>query len=107
MDSNKLCDAINNHLFIDLVLTLKDNISEITMNLHKIILYSSCIYFEKLLTTCKERNLDKITIFVPNAFVIYDIIMSFYHQNSNISNLSKWKHLIESAKCYDFLGLPF
>src|ERR1700678_1392603 len=99
MNPNKLHDAINNDLFIDLVLTLKDDINEITMNLHKIILYVSCCYFEKMLTNCKEKNLDKIIIKVPNVFVTYDIIMSFYHQQTNIGNLPKWKHLLESIKC--------
>src|SRR5580698_11286453 len=124
MNPNNLHDAINNHLFIDLVLTLKDGINEITMNLHKIILYSSCSYFEKMLTNCKEKNLDKITIIVPNIFVTYDIIMSFYYQQTNFGNLPcrqrrrlihpaslvnlpKWKHLLESIKCYDFFGLTF
>jgi hypothetical protein len=107
MNPNKLHDAINNHLFIDLILTLKDSINEITMNLHKIILYSSCSYFEKMLTNCKEKNLDRITIIVPNVFVTYDIIMSFYYQQTNFGNLPKWKHLLESIKCYDFFGLTF
>ena len=92
MDINKLNDAFNNDYFIDLTLILLDANQYITIDLHKIILYSSCLYFEKLLTSCKEKHLNKIQIQVPardkpssvtefclpNAFVCYDIIMSLF-----------------------------
>ena len=107
MDYNKLFHTINQNLFTDLLLTLDDGTKQITMHLHKIILYSSCLYFEKLLTTLKEKNERHITIKVPNAFVSYDIIMSFYCQKTNIGNLPSWQHVLESIKCFDFFGLPF
>ena len=107
MDYRKLHHAINDHLFIDLLLTLDDGTNQITLNLHKIILYSSCLYFEKLLTMLKEKTENYITIKVPNAFVSYDIIMSFYCQKTNIGNLPTWQHILESVKCHDFFGLPF
>ena len=93
------------HNLTDLTLTLFDGINKISINVHKNILYSSCIYFEKLLTNCKEKNSNNITINVPNTHLSYDIIMSFYHQKTNIANLPPWKHLLESCKCYDFFGL--
>src|SRR6202453_204535 len=100
MDFIKLYNTIDNNLFIDLSLTLIDANHEIKINLHKIILYSSCIYFEKLLTNCKEKYLNEITIDVPNAFIVYDIIMSFYRQKMNIGNYSEWKYQLELIKCY-------
>src|SRR3990172_2553760 len=105
MDYSKLYGTIDNNLFTDLILTLDDGINQITSYFHKIILYSSCIYFEKLLTTFKEKNQYQIKIEVPNAFVAYYIIMSFYHQTTNIGRLPQWQHTLESVKCYDFFGL--
>ena len=105
MNFHKLYQAVNDELFTDITLTLIDSTNKITMDLHKIILYSSCIYFEKLLTNFKEKHLNEITIQVPNAFVCYDIIMSFYGQKTNIGNLPNWQHLLEFVRCYDFLGL--
>ena len=105
MDINKLNDAFNKDYFIDLTLILSDANQEITIDLHKIILYSSCLYFEKLLTNCKEKHLNKIQIQVPNAFVCYDIIMSFYGQVTNLGNLQQWYYLLEYIRCCDFLGL--
>ena len=67
------------NLFTDLKLTLFDGTNQITINVHKIILYFSCIYFEKLLTSLKEKNMDEITIEVPNIYVMHDIIMSYYN----------------------------
>ena len=69
MDFHKLYQAVNDELFTDVTLTLIDANNEITMDLHKVILYSSCIYFEKLLTNFKEKQPNEIKIEVPNAFV--------------------------------------
>ena len=105
MNLDELYETFNNELFTDITLIITDNTNEITIDLHKVILYSSCIYFKKLLTNFKEKHLNEITIEVPNAFVCYDIIMSFYGQKTNIGNLPKWQHLLESVRCFDFLGL--
>ena len=43
MDFHKLYQAVNDELFTDVTLILTDADNEITMDLHKIILYSSCI----------------------------------------------------------------
>ena len=80
MDYNKLYHLTKENLFTDLLLTLKDDTTEIIINVNKNILYSSCIYFEKLLMNFKEQTLNNITIQVPNANICYDIIMLFYHK---------------------------
>lgn len=54
-NSSESRDVWDNHLFADLSLTLKDDNNEITPHVHKLILYSHCIYLEKLLTNCKEK----------------------------------------------------
>src|SRR4029077_8621165 len=107
MDYYKLQKSLQNNLFTDIKLTINDSKNKITVGLHKIILYSSCIYFEKLLTSFREKQLNEIIIEVPNTFVTYDIIMSFYGQKTNSGNLPEWEHLLESFRCCDFLGLPF
>jgi len=106
-NDNKLQLLFSTNLFADLTLTMKDGINEITMNLHKSILFISCVYFEKLLTNCKEQNLNCITIEVPNVFIAHDIIMSFYQQETNSGNIPNWKRQLELIKCYDFFGLDF
>lgn len=98
---------IKEKLFVDLKLTLNDDSNKITIELHKIILCVRCIYFKKLLTNCKEKMLNEITIWVPNVYVAHDIIMSFYNHETNIGNFPNWKHILESAKCYDYFGLGF
>ena len=65
MNSNKLFQILNDKILTDLELTLDDGINQITMNVHKLILYLSSSYFEKLLTRFKEKDLNKITINVP------------------------------------------
>jgi WD40 repeat protein len=107
MNYDKLFSLTQVKIFTDLILTLNDRYHQFTIHVNKNILYSSCIYFEKLLTNFKEKNLNEITIGVPNVYVAHDIIMSFYGQKTNSGNLSKSRRLLESIKCYSFLGLDF
>ena len=107
MDLTELYETFNTELFTDVTLILTDEHREIKLRLHKIVLYSACIYFKKLLTNFKEKDSNEIIIIVPNAYVTYDIIMSFYGQKTNIGNIPKWKHLLESVKCKDYLGLKY
>src|SRR5436190_512337 len=107
MDYNKLYNSLANNDFIDLKLILQNANKQIILNLHKIILYSCSIYFEKLLTSCKEKLLNEITIQVPNVNICYDIIMSFYGQKTNIANYPEWEYILRSYECYEFFGLNF
>jgi hypothetical protein len=102
MDYNKLYSLTQEKLFTDLVLTLCDTHNQLIIHVNKNILYSSCPYFEKLLTNFTEKNLNSITINVPNACVANDFIMTFYNQEINSGNLPKSKHLLESIKCHNF-----
>jgi WD40 repeat protein len=107
MDYDKLYSYIQSKLFTDVSLTLIDKSHSVTFDAHKAILSASCLYFEKLFTVLKEKDLNSITIEVPNAHVAYDMIMLFYGQKSNLGMLSVTKHLLESLRCYYFFGLDF
>ncbi len=106
MNYDKAYDLVKNNHFCDLKLTIDDGTNKFVINVHKIILYSSCIYFEKLLMF-GENQLNDISMMVPNACVIRDIIMNFYGQKINSGNYPEWKIYLESYRCYDFLGLEF
>jgi len=106
MNFNKLFGLTTKKLFTDLALTLKDDTSTMTLNVHKSVLYASSPFFEKLLMTqCKEGDANEITIIIPNAQIVYDIIMSFYQQPA--PKMTGWKYTLESYRCYDYLGLDF
>jgi len=90
-----------------LTLVLCDKNNRLIIHVNKNILYSSCIYFEKLLDKFQEKNSNSITIEVSNAYVAYDVIMSFYGQETNSGNLPRNKHLLELIKCHDFFGKSF
>jgi hypothetical protein len=106
MDLEKYYFALKNCLFTDLNLTIINNSkNQIDVDLHKIILYSWCPYFQKLLTSCIEALSNEILIKVPDANVIYDLIMSCYGQKTNRGNLPDWEHTIKRYICSDFLEL--
>lgn len=89
----------------DLLLILNDDNAEIELPVHKIVLCASSIYFKKLLTSFKEKDMDQIIIRVPNAYVAYDVIMSFYGKDSRIKDLPEWNYELEKIICFDFLGM--
>ncbi|AEQ60458.1 hypothetical protein [Acanthamoeba polyphaga mimivirus] len=105
MDFNKLYVLAQNNLFTDITIILKDESNEIMLNLHKNIIYSSCIFFEKLLTSFKEKESSKIILNVPNAIIVNDIIWDFYGQKIKSHNYPEWKYFIESYKCFDYFGM--
>jgi len=107
MDYDKLYSYTQSKLFTDVSLTLTDMNHSITFFVHRNILSASCLYFEKLFTVLKEKDSNNITIEVPNVYVTYDIIISFYSQKTNSGALSETKYLLESIKCRNFFGLDF
>ena len=119
MNPNNLLNAIEKYIPSDILLILSDKINTITMDAHKIILFSHCIYFEKLFTNfaahdlktisacvnCGIKTIYKIEINVSSAYICYDVFQSFYGRTTNIGKYPYWYHLLESFKCRDFFGL--
>ncbi|AGF84855.1 hypothetical protein QJ854_gp927 [Moumouvirus goulette] len=120
MDFKLLKQDLDDKLFTDLSLILSDDNNTITIDVHKIVLYSSCIYFRKLLTFGKTKE-KIIKINVPDVFVSKNIIESFYDRvwnnesksyiqvgknpDSNCNDYPEWKYTILLYKCNDFFGL--
>ncbi|AAV50310.1 putative BTB/POZ domain-containing protein [Acanthamoeba castellanii mimivirus] len=110
MSSNKLLKSFTEGIFTDLKLTLVDDYQQsITINVHKIILYIKCTFFEKLLLF-NDGNITEKTINVPNVYVCRDIIESFYLVD-NKSEVDKSQtnqdpmYQFQLYICRDFLGL--
>lgn len=79
-----------------------------TLHLHKLILCAHCPYFGKLLmnNTFQEAQARReLVLKVPHLSVSYDIIMSFYGQDTNIANLPQCEHLLQKLICQDYWGL--
>ncbi|AZL89608.1 BTB/POZ domain-containing protein [Megavirus baoshan] len=119
MDFNFLFNDLDQKIFTDLSLILSDNDNTITIDVHKIVLYCSCIYFRKILTF-NETGDKIIKINVPNVYVARDIIESFYNKVwdnksksfiqirkqyiENSIDYPEWKYTIELHKCNDYFG---
>jgi len=64
-------------------------------------------YF-KTMASFQKKDLDDITITVPNAYVAYDVIQFVIkNKKTNLGNITKWRHVLESHVCYEYFGLDF
>ena len=104
MYANKMKDMYQHGYYTDLSLTLVDGTNEVTMQVHKVILHCHSPYFEKLFDR-SDRTLNQITVGVPNAHVIHDVIMSFYHQETKSDNCPDSIYALEKYLCRNFLCL--
>lgn len=89
---------------ITLTLTNFDVNRSKTLLVHKNILSTNSLFFEKLFTGFKEKDQDKVTIQVPNIDVVYDIIAGLYGQKSD-TIFPNWQYQLELVKCRDYLDM--
>ncbi len=107
MDKKKLFQYTLDRKFTDLELTLVDSNDTLIMHLHKVILSSSCPYFETLLSSYFSDSVsDKFRMEVVNVYVMADIINSFYTTDIKQSqNLSEVDYQLLYVQSRNFLGL--
>ncbi|AGF85695.1 hypothetical protein QJ854_gp087 [Moumouvirus goulette] len=90
----------------DLCLTLFDNYDKITLNTIRQVLCEKCPYFQKLLSgNFTESNQNNVKIFVPNVFMVEEIIKSFFQTEDEIMPDLSWEYYFEKCFCLDFLML--
>ncbi|BCS83742.1 putative BTB/POZ domain-containing protein [Cotonvirus japonicus] len=104
MNSERLMKSYIDKVFCDLKLTIVDDDQAITIDTHKIILYTCCPYFEKLLLF-NDKNCTEKTINVPNAQMCHDIIESFYSEKNDLNLNLDLIYKFQLYMCRDFFGL--
>lgn len=109
MDKKKLFQYTLDRKFTDLELTLIDSNDTMIMHLHKVILSSSCSYFETLFSSSFSDSVsDKFRMEVLNVYVMADIINSFYTTDIKQShNLSVVDYQLLYVQSCNFLGLEY
>lgn len=95
--------------FSDIQVTIQENQDKImTLKLHRIILASKSIYFKSMFEFQSVQLLgsseQKITIYVENIQVMYDVIMSFYDKPIDIKD-KNWEYILKLFRCKSFLGV--
>jgi WD40 repeat protein len=60
-------------------------------------------YFNSLLTKFKNADDDIITIVVPNANIVYNIVSEHILKNYKTC-LPEWKYNVETIRCLDYIG---
>ncbi|ALR84500.1 N-terminal BTB domain-containing protein, partial [Niemeyer virus] len=89
--------------FSDLELILFDKTNSLSLNVHKVILYSAIPYFEIMLDNFKEKDCSSIKMEVIDVNIASDIIKSFY--GIIINGDFDWEYLLKEYICRDYLQL--
>ena len=90
-------------IFTDFNLILVDPEKEINLNLHKLVLYYTCPYFEKMFSDDPCRSAEIIN--TSNASIMNDVILSLYGIGKKSTPHPKWLYKLETIKCRHYLGL--
>lgn len=101
---HQLARLFQDNILTDLVLNITDGSVQLTLNVHKLVLYCYCPYFEKLIKRLPPDT-KVAEIGVPNAAVVKDIIMSFYRAVDDNNDRSA-RYLLMYQICRNFLCLP-
>lgn len=99
---------MNDIPFSDLTLILKDETDEITLKVHRIVLYLLSPYFKALLSTYRENTLDIITINVPNVTAASYLIRSVYQfqpDQPDQPDQLDWQLHLQLLRCRDYFGM--
>ena len=108
MNASMIYHFMKNNILTDLILEISDSTNIITMNVHKLILATSCQYFQMMLTNSMlESRSDKISIKVTCAYITRDIILSFYGEVEKYNGYPEWKYQLLKIMCQNYFGLKF
>lgn len=107
MNISRLPNLYNSGDLADIELIISDDYQTINIQVHRLILYLNCDYFQRMFQNWSEKEKCVINIQVPNASICHDIILSFYGIESNISDLSDFNYNLEMIKCKDFFNINY
>ncbi|BCS82675.1 putative BTB/POZ domain-containing protein [Cotonvirus japonicus] len=100
----QLKDVFNNKNLSDTELILIDSTHQVSIQVHRLILYLSCPFFKKMFVNFQESLNNKIELNVIDCEVVMDIIASFYGVNPNVSN-PEWRYKLNHYRCCDYFGI--
>lgn len=95
----------NNKKFSDCKLVLDDGNVQVTLNVHKCLLYMNSLYFKAMFDNFKEQDYSEIKIRVQNSQIATDIIKSFY-EKPNVINVD-WQYQLDYAVEAKFFGVDY
>ena len=91
-----------------ILLKIADGHNNFEISMNKNILYSSCLFFKKLLENdFLEKNLNKIKINVPDSIISSDIILSFTGREINRAKFKNWYYLLNYIICCDYFAIKY
>lgn len=93
----------DNNILSDLKLILRDDKKELSLNLHKIVLYTHCKFFQAMFVGFEESTKKEIILNVQNVDICKNIIKEFYgFKSPSVSRYQNWKYRLEYHICCNY-----
>ncbi|AKI79629.1 putative BTB/POZ domain-containing protein [Acanthamoeba polyphaga mimivirus] len=100
---NNFKQMFDNDILSDVKLILKDGKKELSLNLHKIVLYTHCKFFQAMFVGFEESTKKEIILNVQNVDICRDIIKEFYgFESPSVTRYQNWKCRLEYHICCNY-----
>ncbi|AKI80568.1 C-terminal divergent BTB domain-containing protein [Acanthamoeba polyphaga mimivirus] len=100
---NNFKQMFDNDILSDVKLILRDDKKQLSLNLHKIVLYKHCKFFQAMFVGFGESSKKEIILSVQNVDICQDIIKEFYgFESLLLSRCWDWKYQLEYHICCNY-----
>nr|URM61846.1 BTB domain containing protein [Mimivirus sp.] len=97
------CQLFDSEILSDVKIILVDDKNQLSLNLHRVILFARCQFFEKMFSNFKEAIQFESVVNVIDVNVARDIIKNIY--GFEINQPDDWQYKLKYCICCDYFGL--
>ncbi|AEX62136.1 putative BTB_POZ domain-containing protein [Megavirus courdo7] len=97
------CQLFDSEILSDVKIILIDNKNQLSLNLHRVILFARCQFFEKMFLNFVEAKQFDVIVNVIDINVARDIIKNIY--GFEINQPDNWQYRLKYYICCDYFGI--
>ncbi|AUV58979.1 BTB POZ domain-containing protein [Bandra megavirus] len=97
------CSLFDSEILSDVKIILVDDKNQLSLNLHRVILFARCQFFEKMFSNFVEAKQFDVIVHVIDVDVAQDIIKNIY--GFEINQPDNWQYKLKYYICCDYFGL--
>lgn len=99
------CQLFDSEILSDVKIIFVDDKNQLSLNLHRVILFARCQFFEKMFLNFKETTQFDVIVNVIDAEVAIDIIKFIY--GFELNQPDNWQYKLKYYICCDYFGLKY